>query len=553
MAGAIQGQADVGALSLQGLGAFSTVLATLSADNVAPVAMIQLEQLGSMLPTNGDYAERVKSLLQRCSNVRLDRLTPLLGWRKNDSASLMANTAGGQAVALLSMCLVNLFKASDVGCIFSRLCSDLFSGSMKRTSIASVSQMADAAVLLTGKLDTLGWGNILAREIWKIYRAYEALGKDPPRGLLEQLNVEYVIELLVNVSRALCEEEKICRISGSWGMGHVLGLVQVLFPRSTMVTVESTVLQNVENLVIKLEFQTQNSDDPTLIHLETRISGLFSTIELLKIERSMSVEWADLHYRFRWDGWLADLIEIRLLDAGLEAGQTLLDACCEYLMFVPSAIRMDTSKDASARNSFVRKKPDLHSIPLIKLLGPLARARMSNICEVVWRSRPKGNSSSLRHAFTKLIDVVGGILRAKSCTCHRKCDRRKPEDFYPRDGVFHALDYDSCPIRIFWKIIGYALSCGLWTFFIDAGQDTVVCAPRNMGLWPISRARHGSDVHMGVSTFIAGAMSYIGLQSPSAARELITLDDLHYISEGSRNFERAFCSVSVVRHRGGTN
>ena len=130
MAGAIQGQADVGALSLQGLGAFSTVLATLSADNVAPMAMIQLEQLGSMFPTNGDHAERVKSLLQRCSNVRLDRLTLLLGWRKNDSASLMANTAGGQAIALVSLCLINNFKPSDVGLIFSRLCSELFSESM---------------------------------------------------------------------------------------------------------------------------------------------------------------------------------------------------------------------------------------------------------------------------------------------------------------------------------------------------------------------------------------------------------------------------------------
>ena len=99
----------------------------MSADNVVPMALLQMEHLGSLLPTNGQYAERVKELLQRCRSVRLDKLALVIGWRKNDTASLMAQSAGGQSIALLSMCLVNLFTPRDVGAILSHLCSQLCS------------------------------------------------------------------------------------------------------------------------------------------------------------------------------------------------------------------------------------------------------------------------------------------------------------------------------------------------------------------------------------------------------------------------------------------
>ncbi|KAL8723245.1 MAG: hypothetical protein Q9225_000435 [Loekoesia sp. 1 TL-2023] len=115
----VQLQADVGSLSIRGLGAFTSMLATLSADNVAPMALIQMEKLGTTLPTSGAIAERVKTLLQRCSDVRLERLALIIGWRKNDSASLMAGSAGGQAIALLSMCLTNLFRHGDTGLILA--------------------------------------------------------------------------------------------------------------------------------------------------------------------------------------------------------------------------------------------------------------------------------------------------------------------------------------------------------------------------------------------------------------------------------------------------
>lgn len=75
-------QVDVGTLTINGLAAFSPVLAVLSADNVTPLAMVQMENLGSMFHVNGEYAHKVPDLLQRCSCTRLDRLGIIIGRRK---------------------------------------------------------------------------------------------------------------------------------------------------------------------------------------------------------------------------------------------------------------------------------------------------------------------------------------------------------------------------------------------------------------------------------------------------------------------------------------
>lgn len=144
--------------------AFTSILATLSADNIIPMALIQVEKLGSALPTSGKYAERVKDLLRRCNDVRLDHLALLVGSRKNDIASILAESAGGQAITLLSMCLTNLFKHSGTGTIFVSLCAKLYSRS---TNASSVSQLADVAKL-AGKMDALGFESLVAKEVTRI-------------------------------------------------------------------------------------------------------------------------------------------------------------------------------------------------------------------------------------------------------------------------------------------------------------------------------------------------------------------------------------------------
>lgn len=58
MSNSLDVQFDVSNLTLLGLGSFTNVLSALSADDVQPTAMIQLEKLGGSFPISGPLGLR---------------------------------------------------------------------------------------------------------------------------------------------------------------------------------------------------------------------------------------------------------------------------------------------------------------------------------------------------------------------------------------------------------------------------------------------------------------------------------------------------------------
>lgn len=53
MSGAVVPQVDIGSLTLGGLSAFAPLLAAFTGDDVSPMAMVQLENLGSLFHVSG--------------------------------------------------------------------------------------------------------------------------------------------------------------------------------------------------------------------------------------------------------------------------------------------------------------------------------------------------------------------------------------------------------------------------------------------------------------------------------------------------------------------
>ena len=490
MSRAVQSQADVGNLSIAGLSAFSSILATLSADNVVPMALIQMEKLGAALPTSGEYTDKAKNLLQRCSDVRLDHLAIVIGWRKNDSSSLMAESAGGQAIALVSMCLTNLFQHQGTGMILSRLCSRLLSGSM---NVSSMSQLAEVAKLLSGKLNTLGFGNLLAREVLKIHQVYEALGKPAPKDLLEALDTESAIELLGLVSRALREDQKICRISGSRGMGHILGLLQALFRRNTVVTVEGTIIQDIEHSNIVCEIIQSDRSEPTRIHLETSIPTS-KPIELpIAILQTIPLQFQSCsgRYQFNWTGCIADQLQMIFLNYGFTCDQSILDACCDLLVLVPGAFGI-TTELLEEGVSWSLKYENFQPVPMLTLLGPLPRARICKICEEILHSKATTSQIDLSTAFSNFVTIVAGKVKETSCVCTATENRDWMDDW------MHGWNFkdrsqisESCVVCQLWRDIGMTLDSMLWCFFVNAGPNTTISLALNQRRNLISHAMTG--------------------------------------------------------------
>lgn len=193
-----------------------------------PTAMLQMEKLGSCFHVSGPYADRVKDLLQRANNVRLDRLALVVGWRKNDSASLMAQSAGGQAISLVALCLRSLYGDEELARILAGLCTNLLPYS---SNVASQNQLLDVANILANKVGALGFGNLLAQEVSKLHDAFRLLvGVKISGSWLEPLSADFMIDLLGIIGDAFRQDGSICRIRGEEGMGQVISLLKALFP-----------------------------------------------------------------------------------------------------------------------------------------------------------------------------------------------------------------------------------------------------------------------------------------------------------------------------------
>ena len=369
----VQSQADVGALSIQGLGAFSTILATLSADNVSPIVMVQMEQLGSHFLTNGPHAEKCKGLMQRCSNTRLDRLGLLIGWRKNDAVSMMANSAGGQAIALLCVCLRNLLGMNDrISDALSTLSSKLLPQDMH---IASRAQLADVAGLLSEKLSPVGFGNILAKETKRTLEVYEQLKRKVPADMFNRIDASGLSGVLVAISKALKEERTLCRISGSRSMSYVLAILQILFPRSLNITMEGFIVQDVQEPKIHIEIYATETPEDLRYRLETSldaddtISGLIDQPDWSRIQFSRK----DTRLNYTWSGWLKTMMEMVWLERGLMIDADTLSALHEFILSLPSSIYL-------VNPPYLPSRPSKYHQSLQTLLGPCGSARMWKIC-----------------------------------------------------------------------------------------------------------------------------------------------------------------------------
>ena len=456
-------QTDVGSLSLQGLGAVTSVLATLSTDNVAPMALLQMEQLGSVFHVNGQYAEDVKGLLQRCSDVRLDRLALTIGWRKNDSASLMAQSAGGQSIALIAMCLTTLLGRWNTGKALIRLCSDLCPQS---ANIASISQLADVAELLSAKVKALAFGNLLAKETLRIHNVIDSLNINLEPGiLLEPISDEIIVELLEKASEAFRGENEVCRISGCHGMGHIVALLQALFPRVTSLTVDGVVIQSMETPKIRCEVILE-----PLLHVRIELETVLSHTMPVKLPISGPTNavnvgrWMELGYHFTWSGWLVNCLELVFTEFRCKWDRKILQTICNLLVLLP----VDVDSGRNLLNIPFTRKSHLSLFhhgesSLLALLGPLPHARMSSICSEILECTPTEQPRALKTTFQSFVRTMEELTLVVDCSCSQ-CSWS--------DGWYH--ENFSCSKGYLWHLLGNILKMGFWSFFIDASPNTTV-------------------------------------------------------------------------------
>lgn len=162
----------------------------------------------------------------------------------------MAQSSGGQSISLLCVCLENMFKNDEVGVILHELGKKTLSRTM---TVCGISQIARASKILSAKLFAIGFGNILAQ---RLLRVYQFLKIPAPDNLFGKLNNRSVVELLHLLTWLYAEEDQLLRITGSQSMAQLMTMMTILFPENTPFVVDSTIMQQGHGEMIVLEIDS---------------------------------------------------------------------------------------------------------------------------------------------------------------------------------------------------------------------------------------------------------------------------------------------------------
>ncbi|KAK1753772.1 hypothetical protein QBC47DRAFT_347854 [Echria macrotheca] len=319
-------------LSLQGdlINAPSAALATsslaqgllraVSADNVNPLALTQVQAIGACFQSNGDWAARAPDLLTRTPSARLNRLSAWIGWSKDDAPSFMSQTAGGRTASLLCLALGNLYAKERCGMILFDLSRDVLPA---ETQNSGLNQLGDVCMCLQNKLACLGFGNHLAAQLTHLRECFFESGQEYPRDLADTPTEEVMHAFLMGVRNALREENLSLYFSGSQCAGTLIALVLAICPEDVRVEVNGEMIMRGRRDTIV--FSVTNEQDTT---------SRFSVEQSLRpntrdFSRKYIIEGRhelNRQLSFSWDGFLSDQLDVAFAMHGLRPDNLLKPA-----------------------------------------------------------------------------------------------------------------------------------------------------------------------------------------------------------------------------------
>ncbi|KAK2032263.1 hypothetical protein LX32DRAFT_636411 [Colletotrichum zoysiae] len=398
---AVQLQSDVNALGFAGLSAFSTVLSAMSADNIHPSAMLQLENLGSLFHVNGKNAGLIPEVLKNAVSHPIGRLSISVGWRRGDTVSILGETAGGQAISLLMTALAGIYVRYDYGLILSSLCSSLLPKSMPASNPM---HLADVADLVAAKATKLSIGNLLAEQTHRVLSVYDQLGKKSPKDLLEIPATESIVRLFECLSN-LQQDRHLVRVSGSIGIVYLATLILFMFPQSAMIAVESVIILDNEGRRIIIEIAAEG---PTKLQVETELSpdSVSSTTPITKMPRGYC-----LRLSYLWDGWVPKALHVELGKYGLILTQEFLEAFCQFVVRITPHLKLSYFQCQTSKTQKTFKE----------LLGHDYQRRISTTFKDICHYTPDGNTPGPVESWLQFSSILVRTLGSVKCTCG-KCE-----------------------------------------------------------------------------------------------------------------------------------
>ncbi|KAK6340179.1 hypothetical protein TWF730_001947 [Orbilia blumenaviensis] len=241
--GPIGFQVDItGAISA--LGSLLPVLKALSTDGVDPLAVYQLEAIGSKFPMSGPLADKTLGALTRSGSFKLRNLQVSVGWMGGDSTWALSQTAGGQASSLLTVCLVEMCCRNMAGHILFDLSKKILP---KSHHLSSIEHLSDLCEIVSHKMKAVQFGQHQAEQVTRIREVYRDTGIDIHRdsaSLVDRISVDSMVDILDKARAALLDPDgtTTLRIEGFGGIGTLAALFTGLCRDDVLLLVENEVI-----------------------------------------------------------------------------------------------------------------------------------------------------------------------------------------------------------------------------------------------------------------------------------------------------------------------
>lgn len=438
MAANIALQADISNIPTAALGLLSTLqpfLKALSADEVDPGAVLKTQLLGSCFRLNGLLAARLPELLRRHSSIRLERLAATIGWQKGDTAALMSQSGSGQAAAVISLALRELYPENIAGEVLYDVAARILPDHHHEAN-AGPRALGRVAATLANKIAAFGWGRHLAEQVTKIRVAYLHLATVAvPRDLLDVPTEDTMAEFLQCLAEAFRDDATILRIEGSTSVGHLIALVTALCPDNVAIHVEGMSIFQGRHASARSSAATKTTavvfsvraGEQTTFGVETVIN-IAPSGDLLKIVATDRFLTPTCKYSIPWEGCLSTLLDLLFMERGLVCTTEILQACANVIAAV-ATMKGDKLSD---------NIEDRHSLPLhgLKtLLGPFPLNRIRDAVKAVLLVEPTFATQDPQVPLDSLLTHIKAIVpscRLGHCetsplanNCRPDCDRQK--------------------------------------------------------------------------------------------------------------------------------
>lgn len=276
----------------------------------------------------------------------------------------MSHSAGGQAIALLATCLENIYGNDAAATIFYKISKALLPNS---ASLSSPKQLQQATTILSRKLGVIGFGTILAKQVYRIHEAYQYLPQDVPPSLLSTLSQDGMCEILCKFSQAIRDEKCIVRARGCASMGYVTAIAVSMFADDCIVTIENLIIhRGCRSASIAIEITESLGNKSLQIQSMGKVESLHD-ITFSSVHNSRNM-------KFSQQAYFAAYTQLHLLELGLLCSAPVLTAMGVCILALSDLLFVSLGERSGSR-------PVVCGNLFRQLLGDLSRSALHQRCE----------------------------------------------------------------------------------------------------------------------------------------------------------------------------